>query len=69
MPYRTSRRRDATHACRTPRACRGQPLTQHNYNWRSQTYTNIGMESQTHVGGYGTLGGRSVRSSTPRSDV
>jgi len=29
-----------------------------NYNWRSQTYTNIGMESQTHIGGYGTLGGR-----------
>jgi iron complex outermembrane receptor protein len=35
-----------------------QVTTNLNYNWRSQTYTNIGMESQTHVGGYGTLGGR-----------
>ena len=29
-----------------------------NYSWRSQTYTTIGNQEATHVGGYGLLGAR-----------
>jgi iron complex outermembrane receptor protein len=29
-----------------------------NYSWRSQTYTSIGNQNTTHVGGYGLLGAR-----------